>query len=272
MLAAGQAQVLFDQQPDAGPVMLCEPNGTPRWNYLWRDNPAIYVPVQPLIPFRKPYLLTGKGHLTYLNYDKWDGTHWEFSSTWKARDYRGRLYLNAEEFALGTNLLKTTGPYILVEPSSRDRKNRNRCWPFPQWQDLVTRLLQFLEEPILQLDHAAADRLSGVGLVQNDNFRDACGVLAGARLFIGPEGGLAHAAAALGTPAVVLWGGCVSADVLGYPEHINLVYQHPKTPCGSLTPCAHCEEAWRALTPDQVLEAAILALGKTAVPLAAGVQ
>lgn len=270
MLAAGQAQVLFDQQPAAGPVTLCDANGVPRWHYLWRDNPAIYVPKQPLIPYREPYILTGHGHLPYLEYPY--STHWTFSKTWKAREHRARLYLSEEEFNRGTDLLKATGPYILIEPSGRDRKNRNRCWPFPKWQALVTRLFEVLEEPLLQLDHAAADRLSGVGLVENSEFRAACGVLSGARLFIGPEGGLAHAAAALGTPAVVLWGGCIDANVLGYPEHINLVYRHPKTPCGSLGPCVHCDEAWQALTPDQVVEAVILALGRTSVPIAAGVQ
>lgn len=272
MLAAGQAQVLFDQQPDAGPVTLCDANGVPRWHYLWQDNPAIYVPEQPLQPFKPPYILTGKGHLPYLEYPYSEQTGWRFSKTWKASDHRARLYLTSDEFGYGTNLLKALGEYVLVEPSGRDRKNRNRCWPFPKWQSLVTLLNEMLPWPLVQLDHQAADRLAGVGLVENHDFRQACGVLSGARLFIGPEGGLAHAAAALGIPAVVLWGGCVDAIALGYPEHINLVYQHPKTPCGSLAPCAHCDEGWTALTPDHVLEAVDLMVAKSALPLAAGVQ
>lgn len=272
MLAAGQAQVLFDQHPDAGPVTLCDGNGIPRWHYLWRDNPAIYVPGKPLIPYRPPYILTGRGHLPYLEPQLHKSDHWRFSQTWKASDHRARLYLSAEDFAHGTQLLKGVGPYVLIEPSGRDRKNRNRCWPFPKWQELATALTASLDFPLVQLDHASADRLAGVALVENRDFIAACGVLSAARLFIGPEGGLAHAAAALGVPSVILWGGCVSAEVLGYPEHINLVFKHPQTPCGSLKPCAHCDEAWASLRPYDVFDAAYLALGKSAVPLAAGVQ
>lgn len=270
MLAAGQAQVLFDQHPESGPVMLVDQYLHRRWQPLWDGNPAILQRGHEYLG--GPVLKTGKNHLPYLQYPYSADTGWQFSPTWKARDHRARLYLTADEFALGTALLKQTGPYILIEPSGRDRKNRNRCWPFPKWQELVGRLYQFIEEPILQLDHPTADRLSGVGLVENDDFRKACGVLSAARLFIGPEGGLAHAAAALGTPAVVIWGGCISVDALGYPEHTNLVFMHKDTPCGSLRPCAHCDEAWQALTPNDVLEATIHALGRTSMPLAAGVQ
>jgi ADP-heptose:LPS heptosyltransferase len=126
--------------------------------------------------------------------------------------------------------------------------------------------------PVLQLGHPDADLL-GIPLVEHVGFRQACGILHAARLIICPEGGLAHAAAALGVPAVVLWGGCVSAETLGYPEHVNLVDDDPKTPCGMLKPCPHCEQAWRKLTVDTVLEAVDFALGRLdRIAQTAGVQ
>lgn len=268
ILAAGQAQVLFDRSPDAGPIMFVDVYGNRRWQPVWDHNPVILdIKTQYT---GGPILHTGKGCIPYLKYPKVK-SGWEFTN-WRARDHRGRLYLTEEEFNGGINLLKRTGPFVLIEAAGRDRKNRNRCWPFPKWQELVVFLNDVLPWPLLQLDHDMADRLAGVGLVQHKDFRAACGVLAAARLYIGPEGGLAHAAAALGIPAVVLWGGCLPVEILGYPEHVNLVYDHPETPCGSIKPCAHCDAGWQALTPEHVVHAVQTALGQSAVPLAAGVQ
>ncbi|WP_411829488.1 glycosyltransferase family 9 protein [Paraburkholderia aspalathi] len=64
--------------------------------------------------------------------------------------------------------------------------------------------------------------LPGVEFVPTATFRQACALLARARAYLGPEGGLHHACAALRVPAVVIFGGYVSPSVTGYHHHINL--------------------------------------------------
>jgi ADP-heptose:LPS heptosyltransferase len=89
--------------------------------------------------------------------------------------------------------------------------------------------------------------------VETSSFRDACRLLSNADLFVGTDGGLHHAAAALGKRAVVVWGGLVSPKILGYDSHINL---HSGThSCGSEGPCLHCRKALDWVTVDMVVSA-----------------
>jgi ADP-heptose:LPS heptosyltransferase len=91
--------------------------------------------------------------------------------------------------------------------------------------------------------------------VVTHSFRDALGVLSLARLYIGPEGGLHHAAAALGIPAVVIFGGFNSPKSTGYPWQSNITGSSGE-PCGSVAACWHCRDAMASITVERVLEAA----------------
>jgi ADP-heptose:LPS heptosyltransferase len=78
-------------------------------------------------------------------------------------------------------------------------------------------------------------------------------LLSKARFLVTTDGGLHHAAAALGKPAIVVWGGLVSPKILGYDSHINL---HSGTAsCGSTEPCPHCRKALDWVTVDMVVDA-----------------
>lgn len=258
LMAAGLAEALHAQAPTAGPVTICDQYGNPRWQPLWARNPAIGVTKSG------PRITCGAGCLPYLVYPRRDH-RLEFSPTYRARDLRGHIYLTPEELAYGRDVADRHGAYILIEPTPTDRKNVNRCWPRASWEALLGEL-QRLSFTTIQCAHPDATRLPGVPAVATPTFRDACGVIKAARLVVCLEGGVAFAAAALGTPAVVLWGGCISAGVLSFPEHVNLVDDDPQTPCGALRPCDHCTRAWARLTPARVAAAVYQALG--AVPVA----
>jgi hypothetical protein len=55
-----------------------------------------------------------------------------------------------------------------------------------------------------------------------------------------PEGGLHHAAAALGVPAVVIFGGFIAPRHTGYAAHVNLFTGGEA--CGMRLPCDHCRD------------------------------
>lgn len=248
-MAAGVAQKLYAEDPSLGPVVICNKDGKPRWSDLWEGNTAIYCPaVSPHSSLRRIYF--GKGCLPYYKPNHKAGTS-GFDRAWRAQDHRARVYLTEQERDLGRAVVREHGPFLLIEPTGLDRKNKNRYWP--HWQDLAD-LLKTLPFAVVQLTRPACDRIGSVRGIPHGSFRQALGILSVATLSILPEGGLAMGAAAIGAPAVVLWGGCSDAVIGSYPEHVNLIDDDPQTPCGSLFPCEHCTRAWAKLTPERVFK------------------
>jgi ADP-heptose:LPS heptosyltransferase len=79
-------------------------------------------------------------------------------------------------------------------------------------------------------------------------------VLSLAKGFVGSDGGLHHAAAALNIPATVVWGGFASYKNLGYPDHINIHIEDENTPCGEFSDCLHCRAIMDSITPEMVID------------------
>lgn len=92
-------------------------------------------------------------------------------------------------------------------------------------------------------------------LIQTPDFWRACAILSRASAYVGHEGGLHHAAAALGIPGVVIFGGFISPETTGYDCHVNLFTGG--NACGNRTPCMHCRDAMNRITPEAVAEALI---------------
>lgn len=245
LIAAGLAEDLFRQDPSAGPVTITDLSGKPRWQPLWNGNPAISVTANG------PRIACGGGCLPYLVYPRLPD-RLTFSSTYHAADHRCHLYLTDAELALGRDVYRRYGPYVVIEPYPRDRQNLNRQWPRDSWELMIGELQRRSRVSLVQCDHEHATRIGSLPAIATPTFRDACGVFAHAALVVCLEGGIPFATAALDTPTVVLWGGCISAPVLAYPEHVNIVDDARETPCGRLTPCDHCARAWLRLTPSIV--------------------
>lgn len=83
------------------------------------------------------------------------------------------------------------------------------------------------------------------------SFRQACAILSLCDLFVGIEGGLHHAAAALHKPGIVFFGHWNSPEITGYGIHFNL--QKKDAPgfhgCGSLNECPACQKWLEDLSP-----------------------
>ena len=88
------------------------------------------------------------------------------------------------------------------------------------------------------------------------SFRESMAYLKAARLYIGPEGGLHHAAAAVGTRAVVVYGGFTSPLITGYAFQTQLTGGAAEA-CGTRYGlCPHCREHLDRITVAEVLAAA----------------
>jgi ADP-heptose:LPS heptosyltransferase len=149
--------------------------------------------------------------------------------------------------------------FIVVEPSSiklqRDRYFLNKQWPTDRYDQLVNALRSHGHKVVQFIYDDRGYRLPGAQLVQTPTYRQAATILAEASLYIGSEGGLHHAAAAVGIPAVVMFGGWLPPAVLGYDFHTNLTGGATEF-CGLFQPCEHCARAMAAISVEEAFEAA----------------
>ena len=152
------------------------------------------------------------------------------------------------------------GEFVLVEPALAPEANPNKQWGEARWVELVERIAG--DMPVYQtlmLDRVALPKAIGVA---TPSFLHAVAIMELALFSILPEGGLHHAAAARGRPAVVLFGGCNSPEFTGYGAHVNLADTGPGSPCGFWEPCEHCAGAWDRLTVEEVSGAGIRCLAR----------
>lgn len=171
----------------------------------------------------------------------------------------GEMFFDDDEKRFGQN---AKPGFILIEPNVPWWKSvaPNKDWGFAKYQAVTDHLLAQGHD-VAQFS-SGRDRLRGVRIIETKSFRMALAALAGAKLAILPEGGLHHGAAAVGVPAVVLFGGFIPPEVTGYAMHSNLAAKGEA--CGSLDSCLHCKIAMELIEVDEVIAAAESHLAKRA--------
>src|SRR5262245_14077334 len=139
---------------------------------------------------------------------------------------------------------------VLIEPNVPWHKSVavNKDWGAGRYQMLADRPKR-TGWRVLQSSYGEV-RLFNVETISVDSFRQAAALAAGVDLVITPEGGLHHAAAAVGTRAIVIFGGFIPPAVTGYNAHINLTGDAEA--CGSLHRCDHCRRALDQIEVDHV--------------------
>ncbi len=177
---------------------------------------------------------------------------------WHFRPFQcppGEVFLTEEEEEFGA--LWAGRPFAVIEPRVKARgasAGANKQWPHERYQKLAELLASISVEPVQFVPPGAQPMLRAVRPISTQTFRHALAVLQHAAVYIGPEGGLHHGAAAVGTRAVVIWGGFNTPKSTGYPYHSNLVADGE--PCGRFDACDHCRESMASITVDQVFDAA----------------
>lgn len=147
--------------------------------------------------------------------------------------------------------------FIAIEPNVPWQKTvaPNKDWGESKYEELARRLL-LQGYRLVQFKHKNSRRLiAGADIIELHKFRHVISVLSRAALYIGPEGGMHHAAAAVGVKAVVLFGGFIPPQVTGYDTHTNLT--GGAEACGHIKPCKHCQQAMANISVDEVKDAAI---------------
>lgn len=250
IMAAGHAMSAHALEPYRR-VAICDTANRPRRHELWEGNPVIATPDDVARGEDVQRIQNANGCRPYVRYP-FTVQGGALFTKWRARDYPGRIYLTEAELAPGVALSVELGRFVIIEPCLKRNANRNKQWVFNRYAAVVAARPDLA---FVQLMHPDSNALPGAIQVRTGSFREACGILAAAAAYVGPEGGLHHAAAALGVRGVVIFGGYISPQTTGYPLHINLADEGPASPCGRWTLCAHCREAMDRITVPKVLEA-----------------
>lgn len=216
---------------------------------VFRGNPNIAVPGSEgsgdvdWIPYYK-------GHRLYNRHDK-AKDRWVWNMDFHA--VPGEIYLDKAERVAGSRF---GSGFVLIESQTVKWKSvaPNKDWGRENYQK-VADLLKEVGHRVVQFVYDDTAPLSGVERIRTTSYRDALAVMSHAAIYIGPEGGSHHGAAAVGIPAVVLFGGFIPPSVTGYSTHANLT--GGAEACGSLHACPHCKAAMAAISVDEVLEEAL---------------
>jgi hypothetical protein len=232
LMASGQAKRA--QETDPRRVQILGADGIPRWHPAWAGNPRIaradeVGDFQQIVngPNARPYI-AGKT-----------------PECWTWRDYEpvpGEIYFTNEEARFGSRNVA----HIIIAGSLKPSASPNKQWG--KWKEFAA----LAKAAGLGLTQLGGRPIPYCRQVQTTTFRDACAVLSTARAFVGNEGGLHHAAAALGIPGVVIFGGFISPRQTGYKMHRNIFTGGE--PCGMRVPCRHCSDAMNSITPERVLQ------------------
>ena len=219
------------------------------------------IPIQIIDyhPYNRPYIDYINSTNTKYIWRKYKPQPGEIYFSKKEKKDAKNIINKAIEFWNNINK-KNYKKIIFLETSStkiHDRqfsiKHQNKDWGNDNWKKLVDIISK--DYLVIQSVHKESKKNIGVFSPEYLDFRLACAVLNEVDLYIGPEGGFGHVAAALNKKAVLYFGGWITPEAIGYDFHENIYYDHKLSPCGEYKKlCSHCEEARKAISVDIFLE------------------
>ncbi len=246
LMCAGEAQALYARDPRKVAIADIRKKNQVRYHHVWVGNPAIASPLDVKRGIECQLYYNGPENRPYIREKNPDRWIWQ-EYTPKPAD----IFFTPQEARFSD---KAKG-CIIIEPHTKAPNHRgkggaspNKQWGWSRWQSLV----RLADVHWVQVGPPGTRLLDGAELVQTPAFREAAAVLKGARAAVLPEGGLHHAAAAVRTPSVVIYGGYISPKQTGYDLHRNIFMGGE--PCGSRQPCEHCRKALEAITPEMVAD------------------
>lgn len=240
LMVSGRARVA--QQTDPRKVRIVYRRGGARWSPVWDHNPRIasFEASGDFQEIEARGLNNQRPYHTGKTVERW-------TYNLDFRPDAGEIYFTDAERAFG----KSHRIEIAIEPTIKSGASPNKQWGFERWQEFA-RIASAAGFHLTQIGRVGTRPLQHSVLIAIEGFRQTCAVLANARAYVGHEGGMHHAAAALGVPGVVIFGGFIATETTGYPIHRNLGV-HVGDACGMRIPCEHCARVMAGITPEKVL-------------------
>ena len=198
-----------------------------------------------------------KGNRIYQRHDSLNN-RWVWNMSFRAQP--GELFFDEDERLFAScewQHRKIGAQLIVIEPDVPVKMHAiNKRWPVARYQQVAAWLNRQGFDVVRFIHGKEQTPFPEARSINTPTFRHALALLARSALYIGPEGGLHHGAAAVGVPAVVMFGAFIPPQVTGYETHTNLTGGATSF-CGKLTTCQHCREAMQAITVEEVMKAAV---------------
>ena len=167
------------------------------------------------------------------------------------------LYFTPHEETNVSSLLQQqelTNNFIVFEPQTKPGYTVNKKYPLEKWQRVVDYLVS-TGETIVQVGAPTLDQKlkNIIDLTGKTSFREAACIISRSKLFVSSEGGLMHAANAVGTRSVILFTGFIHPTMTGYPENKNIWIGKDHGPCGMKLLCNQCEKNALEHDPEELI-------------------
>lgn len=171
------------------------------------------------------------------------------------------LFLTDDELEFANQISKKINkPYVTIEPNTKDEYTVNKRYPKDKWQKIVNDIKD--KVIIVQLGNDSTNVLEGViDMTGKTTFREAAGIIGNSLFHIGSEGGLMHAANAVGKSAIIVITGFLHPDMTCYPENTNIWIGKNHGPCGMKIKCQECKSEAQSHDHCEITTAIIDKLG-----------
>ena len=255
LMASGEVRELRKKNPAA--KFIIGDGYRSYWNEVFDYNPYIIRGSEAKKYKKIIWIKNYEGNRPYRNYGKnFPKDNYNWKESYKPK--KGELFFSQKEINIAkqiiTEIKKTTQKKIIfIEPHIKKRLGyENRNWGFHKWETIVQELKKDYE--FIQITYGDRKKIYGCININGLNFRCSAAVLSMCDLFIGPEGGMHHAAAATDKKAIVIFGGHISPNLTGYDFHKNLYIDDAQSPCGNKMPCDHCKKCLEKITTKMVIK------------------
>lgn len=235
-MAAGEAARASARTP--GKYQILHRTGQPKWHWIWEGNPHVARPGEDHVGVIPGYVNGLRPYCAELTKERYTFREYTPHPAHVELPPRAREIARRAEGA------------VVFNPTIKDRAPINKQWS--GWRALIAET----DMRWIQVGETGAT-IPGAERIETGDFWDALGLVSGALAVVCHEGALHHAAAALGVPAVVVRGGFIGPRVTGYDGQADLFVEDERYPlgCGMRVPCAHCQRAMRAISPEMVRDA-----------------
>ena len=160
--------------------------------------------------------------------------------------------MTQDELSIGSKLISKFNTAITINPTSVCSKNQE--WYFDRWNEVIHRLNDYT---FIQIGLESEQLLEGVLDFRGAyTLREQLSVIANSKLHIGLDSFWSHAAAALDTKAIVLFGDS-SPVIWGHDNNVNIFKNLQCSPCLDWiggTNCPFSRRCMSLITVDEVVD------------------
>ena len=256
LMASGEVRELRKDKPDY--KFIIGDGRRSYWNEVFDNNPYI-IRGSEINNYKNVLWIDNyEGNRPYRNYgDHLPKNNYNWKNSFKPK--KGEIFFTKEEIEFSNlailNIRKKIGKkkLIFIEPYIKKRLGyQNRDWGKNNWQKVVQSLKD--EYEFIHLTYGDNQPLDNCINIHGLNFRYSVAIMSNCDFFLGPEGGMHHAAAATDKNAVVIFGGHISPNITGYDIHTNIYVDINKSPCGEKNICTHCKECMGLISYGTIIK------------------